>query len=166
MHEAVAMSEFDAKDKEVLEKMKDVTVSVEAEDEDEEDDAEEGGEGAASGEGKAEGGKKKKRNKKKKKKSAKKEGVEGATSTAGSGVPEKVPHSRILGGFTDYYVKYGQTEPPTIPVADLFPRGIYPECETLPHGVPKVPLVGSFFTRETQEEKRFVQLSVIMMYLH
>ena len=51
-----------------------------------------------------EGGDKKKK-KKKKKKPKKKQ--------ANQLVPSKLPHSRLLGGFTDYYIKYGQTDPPT-----------------------------------------------------
>lgn len=32
------------------------------------------------------------------------------------GEPSKVPHARGVNGFTDYYLKHGQTDPPTIPV--------------------------------------------------
>jgi len=39
----------------------------------------------------------------------------------------------MLGGFTDSYVRYGQTEPPTIPIAALFPSGVFPEGEVQEH---------------------------------
>lgn len=126
-------------------------LSVKEEENDEDDDEEEEGEeGGANGEDKK---KRKKRNKKKKKKAAKKEG-ESAVPAPNAGVPEKVPPSRVIGGYTDYYVKYGQTEPPTIPVADLFSNKVYPEGEILPHGLSKDPVPNSFFYRETAEEKR------------
>lgn len=48
----------------------------------------------------------KKKNKKKKKKTIKKK-------TGAIAIPTKLPLSRLLNGFTDYYVKYGQTDPPT-----------------------------------------------------
>ena len=85
-------------------------------DEDNEDDEEEeedevedqdGGEGEAIG-----GGGKKKKKKKKSKKKKK-----------GGGTPSQLSCSRLLGGYTDYYIKYGQTLEPTIPVADLFKDG-------------------------------------------
>jgi methionyl aminopeptidase len=123
--------------------------SVEEKDEDVDDDEDE--------DDKQEGGgekKKKKRNKKKKKKNSTKEGEACAIARPPTGVPEKVPHSRLIGGFTDYYVALGQTEPPTIPVADLFPNKIYPEGEIMPHGLSKYPVADSFFYRETAEEKR------------
>lgn len=53
--------------------------------------------------GAATGGKKKK----KKKKRSKKKAVE---------LEFIAPHSRVLGGSTNYFMKYGQTNPPTIPV--------------------------------------------------
>ena len=60
----------------------------------------------------------------------------------------QVAPSRGVKGFTDYYVKYGQTEPPTIPVANLFPVGSYPKGEEMEHP-------GDFNTfRITSEEKR------------
>lgn len=123
--------------------------SVEEKDEDVDDDEDE--------DDKQEGGgekKKKKRNKKKKKKGSTKEGEACAISRPPTGVPEKFPHSRLIGGFTDYYVALGQTEPPTIPVADLFPNKIFPEGEIMPHGLSKYPVADSFFYRETAEEKR------------
>jgi methionyl aminopeptidase len=67
---------------------------------------------------------KKKKKKKKKKKSA--------SSTGGPFVPtsfgSKPCPSRLITGFTDSYVQYGQTEPPTIPVAELpaFRNGNFP----------------------------------------
>ena len=76
-------------------------------DEEEDDDEEEEGEEAAGG------GKKKKKKKKKSKKKKK-----------GGGIPSQLPCSRLLGGYTDYYIKYGQTLEPSIPVADLFKDGM------------------------------------------
>lgn len=78
--------------------------------EEEEDELEDqdGGEGEAIG-----GGGKKKKKKKKKSKKKKK----------GGGTPSQLSCSRLLGGYTDYYIKYGQTLEPTIPVADLFKDG-------------------------------------------
>ena len=91
------------------------------EDDDEgEENMENGGEGA--------GGKKKKKKKKPKKKKK------------AAGIPgTKLPVSRLLGGFTDYYLKYGQTDPPTKLVADLFPTGVFPEGEIQPHSATKRP---------------------------
>ena len=54
--------------------------------------------------------------KKKKKKKGKKKKKPIITGT-------KLPLSRCLLGFTDSYTKYGQTDPPTRLVADLFPSG-------------------------------------------
>lgn len=59
--------------------------------------------------------------KKKKKKKAKKK----KPKPAGS----KLPLSRCLLGFTDSYTKYGQTDPPTKLVSDLFPTGRFFNCE-------------------------------------
>lgn len=69
--------------------------------------------------------------KKKKKKKSKKKSKGGAvTTTNGGGVVVAVPSnpqfSRMLSGFTDYYITYGQTDPPTRIVADLFPNGNFP----------------------------------------
>mmetsp|Transcript_4679 Transcript_4679/g.9083 ORF Transcript_4679/g.9083 Transcript_4679/m.9083 type:complete len:1148 (+) Transcript_4679:210-3653(+) len=69
------------------------------------------------------------RRKKKKKKKKKKSPSAAAASTAASGsgpgangTPSKKAECRLLGegSFTDYYVAHGQTEPPSIPVVDLF----------------------------------------------
>ena len=75
-----------------------------------------GGDDAATeaSEGASTTGKKKRRRRKKK-------------SKTGS----KAPLNRGVKGFTDYYVKYGQTEPPTRPVAELFPDGKFPEGEIM-----------------------------------
>jgi hypothetical protein len=79
-------------------------------DDDDEDEAE--GDDPVSGNGE----KKKKKKKKGKKKKSK---------TVGS----KLPLSRCLLGFTDSYTKYGQTDPPTRLVSDLFPTGELFCCE-------------------------------------
>jgi len=65
-----------------------------------------------------------------------------------------LPLSRLLNGFTDYYVKYGQTDPPTRPVAELFPNGGFPLGEIQPHGKTKYPDPLSRFARLSEEEKR------------
>ncbi len=114
---------------------------------DNEEAAEEVKEGAT-GEGGEEGVAKKKKRRKKKKKKKK----SGAGAAAGGGVPSKKAHSRLLGenSFTDYYLKYNQTEPPTIPVSQLFEgKGLeYPEGEITPH-----PLESNNY-RENSDEKR------------
>jgi methionyl aminopeptidase len=80
---------------------------------------------------------KKKKKKKKKKKAAgtNADGAAGAAAGAearGTFVPasfgSKPCPSRLITGFTDSYVQYGQTEPPTIPVAELpaFRNGNFP----------------------------------------
>ncbi|KDO23391.1 hypothetical protein SPRG_11483 [Saprolegnia parasitica CBS 223.65] len=80
---------------------------------------------------------------KKKKKKTKK----AAPSTVGS----KRPPVRGIDGFTDSYVQYGQTEPPTIPVATLFSPGSFPRGEEQPHG-------GDLNTfRTTSEELRALE---------
>ena len=71
--------------------------------------------------------------KKKKKKKKKKKGG------GGGGGPVKQPSLKPPGfglkdtAFTDYYVKYGQTDPPTIPVADLFKGKEFPVGEIQPY---------------------------------
>lgn len=85
-----------------------------------------------------------------------------------------LPLSRKLGGYTDYYVKYGQTLEPTIPVrkfmylicililinicvikvADLFRSGHFPLGEVLPHGETKHPDMDMSYKRKTDAEKR------------
>ena len=70
----------------------------------------------------------KKKKKKKKKKTKKK-------TPCGS----KVGEGRLLGGFTDYYTKYGQTDPPTKPVYDLFGGTNYPQGQIMEHGKTKDP---------------------------
>ena len=70
----------------------------------------------------------KKKKKKKRKKKKKGSATSAATAAKIGEIREpckKPPDQRGLKdtAFTDYYVKYGQTDPPTIPVADLFPGG-------------------------------------------
>jgi len=111
----------------------------------EESDDEEGEETADAADG-AEGTKKKKKRKKKKKKSG------SAAAPIAGGTPSLKPHGRLLGEnhFTDYYLKYGQTNPPTIPVSELFEaKGKeYPIGEITLH-----PLECNTY-RETSAEKR------------
>ena len=116
----------------------------ENEDDDDDDDDDEENGNAGEGQVSATGEKKKKKKKKKKKGGKKKsDGASGGT---------KVPLSRCLGGFTDYYTKYGQLEPPTRPVSTLFAAGSFPHGEILPHGVTKHEHIST--VRVTEEEKR------------
>ena len=90
--------------------------------------------------------------KKKKKKKKKKAGCGDANMGPGPiGTPSLKPHGRMLKptAFTDYYVKYGQTEPPTIPVANLFRGREYPKGPIEPHPLPDL---NSY--RESSAEKR------------
>ena len=52
----------------------------------------------------------------------KKKGGGGGGGGGAKGTPTQKAEGRMLneGSFTDYYVAYGQTEPPSVPVADLF----------------------------------------------
>ncbi|RQM23275.1 hypothetical protein B5M09_004448, partial [Aphanomyces astaci] len=109
----------------------------EIEDDEEEDEVVEGSAAAEGGDAAA-----KKKNKKKNKKKKKK----AATTAAGPGT--KLPPFRGVTGFTDSYIQYGQTEPPTIPVAKLFAVGSFPKGEEQNHP-------GDFNTyRITSEELR------------
>ncbi|CAK4079300.1 unnamed protein product [Aphanomyces euteiches] len=111
------------------------------EEEVEDDDEEEEVAGEANPSGDAAAKKKKKKNKNKKKKAA----------AAPSGAGTKLPPFRGVTGFTDSYIQYGQTEPPTIPVAKLFEVGSFPKGEEQPHP-------GDFNTfRTTSEEKRALE---------
>lgn len=80
--------------------------------------------------------------KKKKKKAKKKAGssVKEAPSAVAETTGTQLPKSRLLTGFTDYYVAYGQTDPPTKTVASLFPNGGFPIGQLEPHGISKCPL--------------------------
>ena len=92
-------------------------------------------------------GKKKKKRKPKKKKSKAPHGT-------------KLPECRKLAGFTDYYTKYGQTEPPTIPVAQLpaFSNKEFPIGEIQPHGQTKdVPADGGWQKRHTDAEAKEIE---------
>jgi methionyl aminopeptidase len=103
--------------------------------EDEEEDEAEGEDQNAAPEVKA-------KKKKKKKKSKSKQGSGGgtggaATAAAAAAAKEPSVKPQFLGlkdtAFTDYFVKYGQTDPPTIPVSDLFQGRDLPTGEVLPH---------------------------------
>lgn len=95
---------------------------------------------------------------KKKKKKKKKKNANQSLSHPSAEFPpvtaDVLPHSRLLGGRTDYYLKYGQTFPPTRPVSELFPHGSFPIGEILPHGKTKYPDPSSSWTRKSEEEKR------------
>ena len=43
--------------------------------------------------------------------------------------PSKAPHAVFLKGFTDNYVSQGQTEPPTIPIFQLYKDKPFPVGE-------------------------------------
>jgi methionyl aminopeptidase len=108
---------------------KEIKNEVENPEDDDDDEEEEEGDDAG-GEGGA--GKKKKRKKKKKKK---KNGGGPAVVVGSIKEPSLKPPARGLKetAFTDYYVKYGQTDPPTIPVVDLFKGKEFPIGEIQPH---------------------------------
>mmetsp|Transcript_24447 Transcript_24447/g.28297 ORF Transcript_24447/g.28297 Transcript_24447/m.28297 type:complete len:465 (-) Transcript_24447:118-1512(-) len=122
-------------------------INTNPDDVDEEENEEEQLENAEGGETK----KKKKRKKKKKKKKSSNASTPGGNDS-GSGVPSQKPHGRMLNdtAFTDYFVKYSQTNPPTIPVSTLFESQNmeYPQGEITPH-----PLESNTY-RETSAEKR------------
>ncbi|TMW69286.1 hypothetical protein Poli38472_001442 [Pythium oligandrum] len=117
------------------------------EDEEELDVAANGGDGAAKS--------KKKKKKKKKSKAAKAAAAANANgATAGS----KLPPFRGVSGYTDSYISVGQTEPPSIPVAKLFPEGNFPVGELQDHP-------GDFNTyRTTSAEKRALDREMEDLY--
>lgn len=133
-----------------LKEDKNAPVADDEEGDDDDDDGEE--EGAVAGAG---GDKKKKKKKKPKKKKK---------ATGGTVIPElkdvvfdeSLECSRLLGGRRDYFRKYGQTFPPTIPVDELFSQGKFPEGEIQPHGKTKYPDPQSSWARMSEEEKRCV----------
>jgi len=120
--------------KKVEENQEEVTDAGE-DDNDEEEVAEAGVEGVAT------------KKKRKKKRNKKKKGAGGGGEVK---EPSLKPPARGLKdtAFTDYYVKYGQTEPPTIPVVDLFKGKEFPIGEIQPHEL------ASQTYRESSEEVR------------
>lgn len=99
----------------------------------------------------------KKKRKKKRKTKAK---VAGAAMGDGVPTPARAPQTHMpvrevtfrgVGGHTDSYMASGQSDPPTIPVAKLFPEGHFPHGEELPH-----PLDCNAY-RVTSEEKRYLE---------
>lgn len=95
--------------------------------------------------------------KKKKKKKPKKKKANGGAS--GGVAPASVDPSllkpqemRLVGGHPNYYIKYGQTDEPTIKVSDLFRPGSFPAGEIQPHGQTRFPDVNA--PRVTEAEKR------------
>jgi methionyl aminopeptidase len=118
------------------------------ENEDEEED--EGGEAKAEADPKAAPEVKAKKKKRKKKSKAKQQ--QGGTAATGPvKEPSVKPEFRGLKetAFTDYFVKHGQTDPPTIPVADLFKGKEWPTGEVSPH-----PNSSSASSRESAAELR------------
>lgn len=124
-------------------------------DNDSDDDDDEDDNNAAGGEP---SGKKKKKKKKKRSKAAKKAAAAAAGDSdemppVNDDFVHKPPLSRLLGGTANYYMKWGQTDPPTIPVQDLFPAGHFPKGQFLPSGETKYPPHFTT-TRCSAEEKR------------
>ena len=125
-------------DKLVISTTTDVEIESDNDDDDENDDGKET---------------KKQRNKKRNKKKK------------GKAAEPKLPISRCLGGFTDYYRKYGQTDPPTRLVSDLFQVGEFPEGEIQPHGsTKKLVVIPADSKRVTEEEKRFWKSNLYTTY--
>ncbi|CAF3006336.1 unnamed protein product [Rotaria sp. Silwood2] len=62
--------------------------------------------------------------------------------------------------------RHQQTNPPSIPICDLYPDGNYPEGQILDHPIPKVPPIdGSLaINRTTNEEKRMLDMTQIEIY--
>jgi methionyl aminopeptidase len=87
--------------------------------------------------------------KKKKKKKKKRKGDGTAAAPLAIKKPTQKPPSLGLRetAFTDHYVKYGQTDPPSIPVENLFKGKDFPVGEIQPHP-------GNQSYRETDEECR------------
>ena len=120
------------------------------------DDGEDGDGTGDPGDAPSGDGSKKKKKKKKKNKGKKKTAAAGgaAVSAVAPTTGTKLPASRCLGGFTDYYTKFGQTEPPSRPVADLFPGGEFPVGEILSHGQTRHEPVGGGYTLRVTEQER------------
>lgn len=144
------MADFVVEEKKDSDLQKDNKVEKNIEEEGEEDDDDDEGEidGVSSEDKK----KKKKKKKPKKKKSA--AGTSQNLSANNDYVPSRSQTARLLTGFNDYYIKLGQTDPPSIPVADLFPSGNFPEGQILPHNKTKYPDPNSSWARMSEEEKR------------
>lgn len=107
------------------------------------------------------GEKKKKKKKKKGGRNGKSNEVDNSSATEGDKQGEvnsgqNRPISRMLGGYTDYYLRYGQTLEPTIPVGNLIQPGKFKEGQILPHHQSKSPSVdfNMNLKRVTDEEKR------------
>jgi methionyl aminopeptidase len=117
-------------------KKKDGDNDAEADDDDDDDEVD--------GEAPATSTDKKKKKKKKKRKKSGAAATAAAAAAPVNAVPLK-PHGRGLGDThaTNYYTKYGQTEPPTIPIASLFPKQDFPVGE-----------IQSYTSRITSEEQR------------
>lgn len=96
----------------------------------------------------------KKKRKKKKKPKKKKTASDSSGTVAGAKTPRREQTIRNLHGFSDTYIATGQTDPPTIPVSDLFESGNFPLGECVEHGKPKYPDHQSSYIRMTLEEKR------------
>lgn len=102
-----------------------------------------------------EGGTDKKKRKRKKKSKKKSNVAKEVVFEMPKDIELTPPLSRKLGGNTNYYMKYGQTNPPTVPIFELFPSKNYPLGEMMEHSVTKFPISNST-TRCSLEEKRYV----------
>ena len=96
--------------------------------------------------------------------SGKASGEAAAAGSSGSdgnftiGVPSLEPTHRGVKGYTDYYVKYGQTPLPSIPVSELFAGKPFPQGEHMDHP-------GDHNTyRTTDEELRAIELANSDLY--
>lgn len=132
--------------------LKDKNVTADQEEDGDDDDDDEGEEGGAG----ATGDKKKKKKRKPKKKKKAASGTAGISELKDVVFDESLECSRLLGGRRDYFRKYGQTFPPTIPVDELFSQGKFPEGEIQPHGKTKYPDPHSSWARMSEEEKRYI----------
>ncbi|MEM6497438.1 MAG: type II methionyl aminopeptidase, partial [Pseudomonadota bacterium] len=107
------------------------------EEDDDDDDEEDGVNGMENGDKK-----KKKKKRKKKKKAATSAPHDDSTAKLAAGTinsaGSKLSLSRGVKGFTNSYVKYGQTDPPSIPVARLFEGKSFPQGELQEYGGQRV----------------------------
>jgi methionyl aminopeptidase len=85
-------------------------------------------------------------------------GAGGSSAKLVIGVPSMTPTHRGVKGCTDFYVKYGQTEPPSIPVSHLFAGKPFPVCEEMEH-----PGDHNIY-RTTDAEKRALEMASSDLY--
>ena len=136
----------------IIEKIHEISIENSKSEENDDDENDDENENENDEDEKLDGGENKSSKKKKKKKPKKKKNA--AISINGT----QLPKSRLLTGFTDYYIKYGQTNPPSKKVAELFPKYDFPLGEIQKHGETKYP--NSIMKRVTDEEKRSTTFTV------